>query len=135
MAVDISSGFIWAELYEQVSNWIQRINDYGITKWILYLSALEEEERINIGRIRQTLEEREGRIVSLDQIRDVLVKLSRGDLLEYLELGRWFRKTDDPILLEFLKIWGRIEVEGQNAKDVQDDLVTRYQGLERRIRE
>ena len=135
LAVDISSGFIWAELYEQVSGWIERINDYGITKWILYLSALEEEERINIGRIRQALEEREGKIVSLDQIRDVLVKLSRGDLLEYLELGHWFRKTDDPILLEFLKIWGRIEVEGQNVKDVQDDLVARNQGLERRIAE
>jgi hypothetical protein len=41
-----------------VNSWIKRVNDYGITKpalevWILYLSALEEEERINLGRIQQ----------------------------------------------------------------------------------
>jgi hypothetical protein len=135
LAVDISAGFIWAELYEQVNSWIARINQVGITKWILYLSALETEERINLRRIQQVLQEREGKVVDLDQIRDVLVKLSRGDLLEYLELGGWFRKIDDPILLEFLKVWGRIEVEGQSASDVKDDLVTRYQDLDRRIPE
>jgi hypothetical protein len=135
LAVDISSGFIWAELYEQVSGWIERINEYGITKWILYLSALEEEDRINIGRIQQALAEREGKSVSLDKIRDVLVRLSRGDLLEYLELGRWFRKTNDPILLEFLKVWGRIEVEGQEATEVQREIVTRYQNLAKQIHE
>ena len=32
LAVDISSGFIWAELYDQVTRWIDRINDYHITK-------------------------------------------------------------------------------------------------------
>lgn len=52
-----------------------------------------------------------------------------GDLLEYLELGGWFRKIDDPILLEFLKVWGRIEVEGQNAKRVQNELVKQYSEL------
>ncbi|MCE7983433.1 MAG: hypothetical protein DYG89_19855 [Caldilinea sp. CFX5] len=135
LAVDLSSGFIWAELYEQVSGWIERISEYGITKWILYLSALEEEERINIGRIQQALAEREGKNVPLDKIRDVLVRLSRGDLLEYLELGRWFRKTDDPILLEFLKVWGRIEVEGQEATEVRREIVTRYQNLTKQIDE
>lgn len=135
LAVDIASGFIWGELYEQVNGWIERLNDYGITKWILYLSALEEGERISLERIQQVLYERERQTVSLDKIRDVLVKLSRGDLLEYLELGGWFRKIDDPILLDFLKVWGRIEVEGQNPNDVQDDLVLQYQKLERRIRE
>lgn len=135
LAVDISSGFIWAELYEQVTGWIQRINEYGITKWVLYLSALEEEDQINIERIQQTLAQREGKNVPLDTIREVLVRLSRGDLLDYLELGRWFRKTDDPILVEFLKVWGRIEVEGQAASEVQRELVTRYQGLTQRIHE
>lgn len=101
LAVDISSGFIWGELHDQVTRWIERMNEYGITKWILYLSALEKEERINIERIRQELKAREGKDVPIDKIRDVLVKLSRGDLIEYLELGGWFRKVDDPILLEF----------------------------------
>lgn len=135
LAVDISSGFIWAELHEQVSSWIARINEYGITKWILYLSALEEEERIDIRRIQKALREREGKDVPLEKIREVLVRLSRGDLLDYLELGGWFRKTDDPILLEFLKVWGRIEVEGQNPAQVQRELITRYQNLQQRIHE
>ena len=44
--MDLSSGFIWGELNDQVNKWIERINEYGITKWVLYLSALEEGERI-----------------------------------------------------------------------------------------
>jgi len=39
LAVDLSSGFIWAELNDQVTKWIERINEYGITKWVLYLST------------------------------------------------------------------------------------------------
>ena len=135
LAVDISSGFIWGELSDQVSRWIERLNEYGITKWILYLSALEEGDRLDVERIQRELEAREGTRVPLDTIRDVLVKLSRGDLLEYLELGGWFRKVKDPILLEFLKVWGRIEVEGQDPERVTNALVDRYQRLKRRVDE
>jgi len=52
-----------------------------------------------------------------------------------MELGGWFRKVDDPILLEFLRMWGRIEVEGQDSARVRDSLVDRYQKQERRIKE
>ncbi len=135
LAMDISSGFIWGELHDQVTRWIERINQYGITKWILYLSALEEGERLDIQRIQRELESREGTRVSLDTIRDVLVKLARGDLLEYLELGGWFRKVKDPILLEFLRVWGRSEVEGQNRQWVTNELVGRYQKLKRQVAE
>ncbi|MCP4111199.1 MAG: hypothetical protein GY749_37685 [Desulfobacteraceae bacterium] len=84
MAVDITSGFIWGELNDQVTRWIARINGHGITKWILYLSALDEntEEdkrgRLNVERIQGELKHREGKTVPLDEIRDVLIKLSRG---------------------------------------------------------
>jgi len=128
LAVDITSGFIWGELNDQVSRWIERINDRNITKWILYLSALDENEenenrdRLNIEKIRQELKKREGTDVPLETIREVLIRLSRGDLLEYLELGDWFRRVKDPILLEFLKIWGRIEVEGHDRISVREDL-------------
>ncbi|QTA81140.1 NTP hydrolase p-loop-containing [Desulfonema limicola] len=141
LAVDITSGFIWGELNDQVTKWISRINEYNITKWILYLSALDENTehekrgRLNIERIQQELMKREGKQVPLDTIRDVLIKLSRGDLLEYLELGGWFRRVKDPILLEFLKVWGRIEVEGQNANKIQNELITQYSTYKRRIRE
>ena len=133
LAVDLSSGFIWAELNDQVTKWIERINEYGITKWVLYLSALEEGDRLDLDRIQKELAEREGKVVPMETIRDVLIKLSRGDLLQYMELGGWFRKIDDPILLEFLKVWGRIEVEGQDRAGVQKELVRHYQTLNRRI--
>ncbi len=141
LAVDLSSGFIWGELNFQVTRWIKRINEHGITKWVLYLSALEENEekdkrnRLNVERIQREIQKREGRHVSLDDVRDVLIKLSRGDLVEYLELGGWFRRVKDPILLEFLKVWGRIEVEGHDQSKVQYDLVNRYRSLERRVSE
>ncbi len=133
LAVDLSSGFIWGELNDQVNRWISRINEYGVTKWVLYLSALEEGDRIDLGRIQRELWDRDRQEVSLETIRDTLVRLSRGDLLEYMELGGWFRTVEDPILLEFLKVWGRIAVEGKRAVDVQNDLRARYRTLKRRI--
>ncbi|MBF0202689.1 MAG: hypothetical protein HQK66_15585, partial [Desulfamplus sp.] len=133
LAVDLSSGFIWAELHEQVTRWIERINEHGITKWVLYLSALEEGDRIDLNRIQQELRDKDGREVSLETIRDILIKLSRGDLLEFMELGNWFRKVDDPILLEFLKVWGRITVEGKLLQRVQNQLVKDYQRQKRQI--
>ena len=84
LAVNITSGFIWGELNDQVMRWIHRINGHKITKWILYLSALEENEerdknnRLNLGRIQEEIRKREGTEVSPETIRDVLIKLSRG---------------------------------------------------------
>ena len=135
LAVDLSSGFIWSELNDQVSKWIERINEHGITKWILYLSALEKGERLDIERIREVLWEKDKKRVSEEQVFDVLVKLSRGDLVEYMELGRWFRKVDDPILLEFLKVWGRIDVEGRNGTKVREDLRQKYLRMKRQFAE
>ena len=133
LAVDLSSGFIWGELSDQVNRWIERINQSGITKNILYLSALEEGDRLDLMRIQEAVCRREGRDVPIEEIREVLIKLSRGDLLEYMELGGWFKKVQDPILLEFLKVWGRIEVEGQDEARVRNNLRSSYQQMERRI--
>ncbi len=141
LAVDLSSGFIWGELNDQVMRWIERINEHGITKWALYLSALDENTdeahqcRLDVDRIQKEIERREGRKVTLETIRDVLIKLSRGDLIEYLELGDGFRRVDDPILLEFLRIWGKIEVEGHDRNQVGYDLEARYRKMDRRFAE
>ena len=135
LAVDLSSGFIWGELSDQVNRWIERINTSGITKAILYLSALEEGERLDLNRIQKEVRKREGMDVPMEEIRDVLIKLSRGDLLEYMELGGWFRKVRDPILLEFLKVWGRIEVDSMDAAQVQNELITGYRKQKRRFSE
>lgn len=135
LAVDLSSGFIWGELSDQVNRWIERINTAGITKAILYLSALEEGDRLDLSRIQQEVQKREGVDISVDEIRDVLIKLSRGDLLEYMELGGWFRKVQDPILLEFLKVWGHIEVDARDAAEVRNELITGYRKQKRRFSE
>lgn len=135
MAVDLSSGFIWGELNDQVTRWIDRINEHKITKWILYLSAIEEGDKLDLDRIQRELKDREGKEISLDIIRDVLIKLSRGDLLEYMEFGGWFRKVIDPVLVEFLRVWGRIEVEGYRADGVRNELVKSYSRLKRKFSE
>jgi hypothetical protein len=135
LSVDITSGFIWGELNNQVTRWIERMNDHKITKWVLYLSVLEEGDRISIEQIQKELKEREGSDVPLETIKDVMVKLSRGDLIEYLEFGGWFRKVKDPILIEFLKVWGKIEVEGYNAQGVSNELTKQYSRLKRKFSE
>jgi len=109
------------------------VNEYGITKWVLYLSALEDGDKILPENIQKRLAEKEGAHVEIDTVRDVLITLSRGDLLEYMELGGWFRKISDPILLDFLKVWGRIEVEGRNRASVITDIIKKYATLKRRI--
>ncbi len=133
LAVDLSSGFIWAELSDQVMRWIERINEYGITKWVLYLSALEESDRIEPEQIQKQLAEKEGTHLDLAKIQNILVHLSRGDLLGYMPLGSHFRKTDDPILLDFLKAWGKFEVEGHHHNKVVMDTVKQYDTLKRKI--
>ncbi|MBL7062707.1 MAG: hypothetical protein ISS49_00680 [Anaerolineae bacterium] len=134
LAVDLSSGFIWAELSDQVTRWIARMNEYGITKWILYLAALEEG-RIDPERIQQELERQENREVDLETIKDILVKLSRGDLVDYKELGGWFSKVNDPILEEFLKVWGKIEVVGESRDKVREETIIKYQKLQKKFAE
>ncbi len=141
MAVDISSGFIWGELHDQVTRWIERINEHGITKQILFLSVLDkntEEDkkgRLNIERIRSQVKRREGRDVTPEAVKEVLVKLARGDLVDYLEFGGWFRRIKDPILVEFLKVWGRNEVDGEAKTKIQDELKADYVKLKRQISE
>jgi hypothetical protein len=135
LAVDLSSGFIWEELNEQVTRWINRIDEQNITKWILYLAALEEGKWIELPRIQQQLLEREGLRVELKSIKDVLIKLSHGDLIEYSQLGNWFRKIKDPILNEFLKVWGRIKVAGEAADKVQHETVKKASTLQRQFAE
>jgi len=133
LAVDLSSGFIWGELNDQISRWLERINEYGITKWVLYLSAIQKGEKIDLKQIQQALLEKDFQTVSLEKIREVLIKLSRGDLVDYLELGGWFRKVKDPILLEFLQVWGRIEVEGQDEATVREYFEYKYQKIKKQV--
>jgi hypothetical protein len=127
LAIDLSSGFIYGELRDQVIKWIDRLNDHNITKWVLYLAALETEQRIDPKRIQLELKRQEGKDVPIEKIRDVMIKLSRGDLIDYKELGGWFTQINDPILQEFLKVWGKIEVAGQNRVDIENHVIKKYE--------
>ncbi|MCP4691646.1 MAG: hypothetical protein GY859_26605 [Desulfobacterales bacterium] len=133
LAIDISSGFIWAELSDQVNRWIERVNKLNITKWVLFLAAMEEGREIDLERIRKELYEREKIEASIQEIKDVLVKLARGDLLEYKSFGAWFGKIKDPILNEFLKVWGQIEVEKQTPRYIEEKTVKKFKRIKKRF--
>ncbi len=135
LAVDISSGFIWGELSEQVSRWVARVNEHGITKWALHLAAQEEGEEIDLERIQKELYRHEQVEVSIQKIKEVLVKLSRGDLLEYKSFGDWFRKIKDPILNEFLNVWGKIEVEKESRVQIEDETLVKFERVQKRFHE
>ncbi|KPA09489.1 ATPase domain protein, prokaryote domain protein [Candidatus Magnetomorum sp. HK-1] len=135
LAIDISSGFIWMELSDQVNRWIQRINEYGITKWILYLAAIEESDEIDLHRIQQDLKKYEYVDVPISKIKEVMIKLARGDLIEYKTFGNWFGKINDPVLNEFLKIWGEIEVVKHNRKEIEERTIRKFKKIEKRFHE
>ena len=135
LAVDISSGFIWMELSDQVNRWIQRINDYDITKWILYLAANELEPEIDLYRIQQELKKHEFKDIPISKIQEILIKLARGDLIEYSHFGNSFGKINDPILNDFLKVWGEIDILRQKRQWVEEQTIEKYQVIEKRIHE
>jgi len=97
LAIDLSSGFIYQELRDQVIKWIDRLNDHNITKWILYLAALEEADKIDPERIQKELKVREGTDVEVKKIIHVMIKLSQGDLIDYKSFGGYFTHMKDPV--------------------------------------
>jgi hypothetical protein len=134
LAIDLSSGFIYQELRDQVIKWIERINDHNITKWILYLAALEEAQDIDPERIQKELKAREGTDVEIKKIIDVLIKLSQGDLIDYKSFGGYFTQMNDPVLQDFLKVWGQVEVERQSQSHVVGDIVSQYESLKKKYK-
>jgi len=135
LAIDLSSGLIYRELRDQVMKWIDRLNDSKITKWILFLAAMEEGEKIDSKRIQEELKEREGIKVDIKKIEDVMINLSHGDLIDYKSFGGWFTHVKDPILQDFLKVWGKIEVAGIKKVLVEEELISKYESSERRIKD
>ena len=134
LAIDLSSGFIYQELREQVLKWIERLNDYNITKWILYLAALEEEDRIDVKRIQKELKKQEGTDIEIEKIREVMVRLTQGDLIDYKSFGGWFTHINDPIMQDFLKAWGKIEVAGKKQTHVTEEIILKYKSLNRKYK-
>ncbi|CAN2041805.1 P-loop domain-containing protein [Candidatus Magnetomoraceae bacterium gMMP-15] len=134
LAIDITSGFIWGELSDQVNRWIDRVNEYGITKWVLYLAALEEGEDIDLKSVQKKLYEYERINVPIEKIKEILIKLARGDLIDFNSLDR-FSKLQDPILNEFLKVWGKIVIEKQNDERIEEETIEKFRTFKRRFHE
>ncbi|KPA17918.1 ATPase domain protein, prokaryote domain protein, partial [Candidatus Magnetomorum sp. HK-1] len=134
LAIDLSSGFIYQELRDQVIKWIERLNNNNITKWILYLASLEEEERIDPKRIQKELKKQEGKDVEIEKINEVMIKLSQGDLIEYKGYEDWFTNVNDPILQDFLKAWGKVEVAGKKQTYVVEEIILKYESLTKKYK-
>jgi hypothetical protein len=131
LCFDLCSGFIWEELNKQAETCIKRFSEQPLARWVLYLAAVEYADRIDPERIQRELQERGRQYLPVESIRSILNQLSKECLLK--ETAFRFYKIDDPILAEFLKVWGRISVEGKNPAVVRDDLRSQYQTLKPRI--
>ncbi len=140
VAVDLSSGFIWKELNNRVARGVGRSDEPDVAKWLMYFFALDENieperfNRFNIEKIQRELKNRVRKKIPRRILRYFMLDLSCGDLMIYMA-GASFRRENDPILLEFLKVWGKIEVEGQDPLAVQEKLEDKYQTMKKRINE
>ncbi|ETR66536.1 MAG: hypothetical protein OMM_12670, partial [Candidatus Magnetoglobus multicellularis str. Araruama] len=78
-------------------------------------------------RIQKELKRQEGEDVDIEKIKSVMVGLSQGDLIDYKSFGDWFTHVNDPILQEFLKVWGKIEVAGITRAEVEEETISKYE--------
>jgi len=71
--------------------------------------------------------------VDIATIERVLINLSKGDLIDYKDFGKWFTKINDPILNEFLKILGEIEVKYIRRNEVERDTVKKIYSCHKKV--
>ncbi|KPA18318.1 hypothetical protein MHK_001465, partial [Candidatus Magnetomorum sp. HK-1] len=81
------------------------------------------------------LKNQESKDVPISKIKEIMIKLARGDLLEYKMFGNWFCKINDPILNEFLKVWGEIEVARYNRKEIEEKTIRYFEKQQKRFHE
>jgi len=65
---------------------------------------------------------------------DFMVGLAQGDLIDYKSFGDWFSHVNDPILQDFLKVWGKIEVAGIKRDYVEREVLAKYESLKKKYR-
>ena len=99
----------------------------------LYLAALEENQQIDLYRIQKQIKEQVRKDVDIATIERVLINLSKGDLIDYKDFGKWFTKINDPILNEFLKILGEIEVKYIRRNEVERDTVKKIYSCHKKV--
>ena len=126
ISYELTQGTIWSELYRQLNYYFMSINEKGITKNIFYFATRYQNEKIDPKRIAENMRHWK---VTEAQVRDVLLALSRADLIEEKVAGTEFYNIKDPILREFIEAWARVDVENATWEEAEAELLTKYRAM------
>jgi hypothetical protein len=126
IALELTQGTIWSELYRQLNYYFRAINEYGITKNIFYFATRYQDERINPRTIATKMAHWK---VTEEDVYNVLLALSRADLIEERVAGTEFYNVKDPILREFADAWARVDVENETWEVAGTELEMKYRRL------
>ncbi len=117
LAVDLSTGLTWGELSDQVNRWIERINPSGITKSVLYLSALEKGDRLDLSRIQTEVRKR-----AFNEYRGFLAEVFMAQVLwagrDKTLPGRYFHSPGDVSLPRFVYVRHRARLSSGRGKEI-----------------
>jgi hypothetical protein len=102
------------------------INEKGITKNIFYFATRYQDKKVDPKRIAEQMQHWK---VTEAQVRDVLLALSRADLIEEKVAGTEFYNIKDPILREFIEAWARVDVENATWEEAEVELLTKYRAM------
>ncbi len=126
IAYELTEGAIWSELYRQLNYYFNTINEYGITKNIFYFATRYQDEKIDKNKIAASMSHWG---VTEEQVVDILLALSRADLIEEKVAGTEFYNIKDPIMREFTDAWARVDVENATWAEANVELQERYNKL------
>ncbi|HID28367.1 MAG TPA: hypothetical protein EYP22_11285 [Methanosarcinales archaeon] len=99
---ELTTGQIWHDLEEQITSYFS-LNEWGIVRTLLFL-ATKFEDTFDIAYLAKEVN------ISETEVREILSRLARADLISD-DFGV-FRNVQDPVLLRFLEIQYRLEIEG-----------------------
>ncbi|MFQ6073093.1 MAG: hypothetical protein ACE5KT_10410, partial [Methanosarcinales archaeon] len=102
---ELTAGQVWHDLEEQITSYFS-LNEWGIVRTLLFL-ATKFEDTFDIAYLAREVN------ISETEVREILSRLARADLISD-DFGV-FRNVQDPVLLRFLEIQYRLEIEGFRA--------------------
>jgi len=126
IAYELTQGAIWSELYRQLNYYFTNISEFGIAKNIFYFATRYQDEKIDPTKIASSMSHWD---IDEGQVRDVLLALSRADLIEEKVAGTEFYNINDPILREFADTWARVDVENATWEEAATELREKYRKL------
>jgi len=126
ISYELTQGTIWSELYRQLNYYFVTINEKDITKNIFYFASRYQDEEIKPKEVAQNMRHFN---VTEQEVREVLLALSRADLIQEKLAGSTFFNIKDPILREFADAWARVDVENATWEEAEDELLAKYNKL------